>query len=396
MDDTSTIGARLRQERRNRGLTQEELAEHAGVSRDIIAKLEQGRRSSARITTLSRMSNALGIELSDLLGKRERLGRRQDGGVLAVRNVLLAVDDLPGIDPADDGGEPTPLSELNAAIERGWRFYWQGQFGDLAQLLPGLVAEARVTGRSLGASAAKPLAQAYQLCADLMVHVGRDDLAAIAAERALAAAYRGEDELQHATLFGTVSWVMLHQARLADAERVARLAAEKAEPSLSKATPQHLTVWGALLLSAAAPAAAASKNAEVADYIGLARAAAGRFEQDRHDYWVSFGPTQVAMQAAHTFSVMGRASDALRAASSVRRPDLLRISFGAHQLDVAQALLDARRSEDAVTALWQAHSVSAEWFRHQGLARTLVKDALEHERRVTPTLRRLADSVGIR
>lgn len=396
MEDTS-IGARLRQARRDRGVSQEELAGRAGVSRDIIAKLEQGRRTTARIGTLARISNALGIELSDLLGKRERFGRADTEGVLEVRNALLAVEDLPGIDPVADDGAPSDLADLKATVRRAWGYYWRGDFSELAAMLPGLIGEARITERAAGAAATGPLAQAFQLAADLMVHVGNDDLAMAAALRALGAAHRGNDELQHATIAGTASWVLLHQARLPEAEHVARVAAERIEVAMSKATPEYLTVWGALLLSAAAPAAAAAKADEVRDYIGLARAAAGRFNEDRHDYWVSFGPTQAEMQACHTASVLGRPGEALKAAGRVRRGDLLHISWGAHQLDVAQALLSTpRRVSDATAALWEAHSVSPEWFRHQGIARNLVREAVERERTLTPQLRRLADSVGIR
>jgi transcriptional regulator with XRE-family HTH domain len=391
----TTIGATLREVRSERGLTQEELAERAGVSKDIIAKLEQGRRTTARVTTYARLANALDIHLSDLLGNRSRIEQRDTGGILAVRDVLLSLDDLPGIDPADDDGAPTPLSALSAQVKHGWALYWGGRFGDLAHLLPGLIGEARITERSAGSAACQPLAQAYQLAADLMVHVGNDDLAAIGAERAIAAAYRGDDPLQHATLAGTASWVLLHQARLADAERVARTAAEKIEMPLSKASAAHVTVWGALLLSAAAPAAAAARADEVGEYIGLSRAAAARFQEDRHDYWVSFGPSQVAMQAVHTFSVLRRPAEALRAVDGVHRSDLLHISYGAHQLDVAQAHLDAHHWDEATAALWEAHQVSPEWFRHQGPARAMVRDVVDHEVRKLPDrLRQLRDTVG--
>jgi transcriptional regulator with XRE-family HTH domain len=114
MDDSGTIGARLRQARNERGLTQEQLAERAGVSRDIIAKLEQEQRTTARITTLGRLANALGITLSALLDRRERLERAGQDGILAVRDALLSVADLPGIDPAADDGQATPLPELEA------------------------------------------------------------------------------------------------------------------------------------------------------------------------------------------------------------------------------------------------------------------------------------------
>lgn len=395
MDETNTIGARLGQARRERGLTQEELAERSSVSSDVIRKLEQERRTAARITTLARLANALSIPLSDLLGRRERLGPLRDGGVMTVRNTLLAVRDLPGIDLSDDDGEPTPLGELNAAVHRGWQQYYAGRFGDLAALLPGLVGESRLTHQAIGGPASKVLAQAYQLCANLMAQVGYDDLAAIGIERALGAASQGGDELQHATLLGTAAWIYMRQGRYDDAEHVARTAAERVEPSLSKATPEQLTVWGALLLWAAAAAAAAVRATAVADYIGLARAAAGRFEEDRRDYWTNFGPTQVAMQATHTFTVLGRPAEALRAAERVRRSDLLNISYGAHQLDVAQACLNAKQGREAVEALLQAQAMSADWFRNQAQARDLVRDAIEGERRMTPAMRRLALNVGI-
>lgn len=395
MNEANTIGARLRQARQERGLTQEELAERSGVSSDVIRKLEQERRNAARITTLTQLANALSIALSDLLGRRERLGPLHDGGVMTVRNTLLAAQDLPGIDLSDDDGEPSPLGELNAAVQRGWRYYYSGQLGELTAMLPGLVGEARITCRTLGAPASKALAQAYQLCSNLMAQVGYDDLAAVGVERALGAAALGGDELQHATLLGTAAWIYMRQGRPDDAERVARTAAERIEPSLSKATPEHLTVWGSLLTWAAAAAAAAARASEVADYIGLARAAAGRFEEDRHDYWTNFGPTQVAMQATHTFAVLGKPAEALRAAERVRRGDLLDISYGAHQLDVARACLLARRGREAVEALTQALAVSTEWFRSQADSRVLVHDVIESERRLTPAMRRLALSVGI-
>lgn len=391
--DDGAIGERIKAARRERAITQEELAARAGVSRDVIAKLEQGQRATARITTLNRIANALGVTLSALLGRRERLERPD--GVLAVRDALLSVSDLPGIDCGADDGEPTPLADLEAMVRHGWDLYWAGRLAELAGVLPGMIGEARITRAGSGPQAAKALAQSYQLAADLMVHVGSDDLAAVAAERALAAAAAGDDELQHATLAGTASWVLLHQARNAEAEQVARKAAEAIEPRLSSATPEHLTVWGSLLLSAAAPAATASRTADVAEYIGLARSAAGRFDTDRHDYWVSFGPTQVAMQQCYTSAVLGNAGDALKAAGGVRKENLLHISWGAHKLDVAQALIDARRHSEATDSLLEAHSVSPEWFRHQGLARNLVRDLVGQQRRLTPRLRQLASSAGV-
>jgi transcriptional regulator with XRE-family HTH domain len=64
-----TIRYQLRRLRRLRGLTQEELADRADVSRDLVAKLEQGRRQTARITSLASLARALNVELSALVAR---------------------------------------------------------------------------------------------------------------------------------------------------------------------------------------------------------------------------------------------------------------------------------------------------------------------------------------
>lgn len=394
--DEGSIGERLQGFRRERALTQEELAARSGVSVDVIKKFEQGRKTGARIPTLTALANGLGVSVSTLLGRQERLGRQSPDGIIAVRDALLSPADLyPGIG-ADEPGEPLTAAVLLAQVRKGWDCYWGGGFADLAGILPGLIGEARLAERENGPAACKALAQAYQLAADLCVHMGNDDLAAVAAERALSAAYRGDDELQHATLAGTASWVLLHQGRHADAERVARAAAAAVEPrQVGSAPRERLTVYGALLLSAAAPAASAARGDDVAWYMEAAGAAARFLPADRHDYWVSFGPTQVAMQRTYTFAQLGEPGKALDAAAEVRQSDLLPISWGAHHLDVAQACVEARKYRQATGALLTACEVSPQWFRHQGIARGLVRELVERERRLTGPLKRLQSVTGV-
>jgi transcriptional regulator with XRE-family HTH domain len=65
----STIGQRIYELRTSRApkLTQHHLAERARVSVDVIQKLEQGRKTSARITTLTSIAHALGTDLAAIL-----------------------------------------------------------------------------------------------------------------------------------------------------------------------------------------------------------------------------------------------------------------------------------------------------------------------------------------
>ncbi len=383
-----TIGDRLRRIRRDAALTQEQLAASS------VAMLEQNRRKSARITTLAKLANALGIEMSELLDKRPRLEGGMDSSVLAIRDALLSPAELAGVDRADSG-EPTPLPDVQRAVAVGWRNYWAGRFGELAASLPGLIGETRHAFHTFGGPASGPLAQSYQLAACLLTQMGKDELAAISADRAIQAAAAGDDELQWATLHGTYSWVMLHQARLRDAEAHALRIAERIEPSISKASPQHLTVWGGLMLTAMAPAAAAGRAQAARDHISISHAAAARLDRDRLDYNVNFGPTQVAMQSTHAHAMLREPGHALKAAQGVRREDLQTISYGAHLIDVAQAQADARRRRDAVATLVQARQMSPTWFRHQGLARSVVTELVEAKQQLSPALRGLARELRV-
>src|SRR6476619_4947563 len=107
----SDIGKRiyeLRVERVPR-LTQRELAERAGVSVDVIQKLEQGRKATARIPTLTAIATALDVDLSAILSNPTHLESvPADGGLLALRRALTPV--------VDDPGTPATADELRAQI----------------------------------------------------------------------------------------------------------------------------------------------------------------------------------------------------------------------------------------------------------------------------------------
>jgi transcriptional regulator with XRE-family HTH domain len=55
----------LRRLRKRKGLTQQELAKHAGVSQYTITEIETGRRDP-RPSTLRKLADALGVEVADI------------------------------------------------------------------------------------------------------------------------------------------------------------------------------------------------------------------------------------------------------------------------------------------------------------------------------------------
>jgi predicted ATPase/transcriptional regulator with XRE-family HTH domain len=98
----TAFGALLRQRRRTAGLSQEALAERAGLSTDAIAALERGRRAAPRADTLARLASALGLTSA------ERAALIASAGARAVPPPAPAP--LPPTEPVS--ALPAPLTPL--------------------------------------------------------------------------------------------------------------------------------------------------------------------------------------------------------------------------------------------------------------------------------------------
>lgn len=66
MDMRKLVGANCSRIRKERGWTQEELAERSGLSQQYISGLERGRRNPT-ILTLFELAQALGVNPADLI-----------------------------------------------------------------------------------------------------------------------------------------------------------------------------------------------------------------------------------------------------------------------------------------------------------------------------------------
>jgi len=63
----SRVGENLKIERLKKGLSQDSLAEKAGVTLHTISKIEAGATGDPRVLTLGKLVKALNIKIDDLL-----------------------------------------------------------------------------------------------------------------------------------------------------------------------------------------------------------------------------------------------------------------------------------------------------------------------------------------
>jgi transcriptional regulator with XRE-family HTH domain len=398
MDDVltqPTIGERIRRLRTGALMTQDDLAAAAGVSTDLIRKLEQGRRHTASIGSLHRIAAALDVDLGELLGRDNMPDAAPDAGVVALRQAVADVADL--LDGVE--GEPLSLRDAERSVTYLWGTYWSGKWDQLTGLIPqaliGLRATLHAADTANRPKSAELLAWCYSVAASTLAHLGQGDAGFMAIRRALDLVAGGDDELLAAVLKGSMSWHLLVSGRFTEAERVAARAAESIDPR-GEVPEQALSVYGSLLVQVANAAGRDGRRTVAADFLTSAEEVAHRVGVDRIDYEIPFGPSLVTMQTVDVGVVTEDYPAALVAASRMpANPGLPLASRCRHLTDRAYAHASLGQHEKALALLLTAEGMSPDWIRHQTLVRAVIRDLLTAERRRSTPLRQLAHRIGV-
>lgn len=371
MTVVSTIGRRLHELRTSRTpkLTQQELAERAGVSVDVVQKLEQGQRHGARIGTLTALARALDVDLPELVGKPTKLAGLPDGGgLLELRRAVTPV------------AEPGPPGDVAGELVDGWAAYWAGHYDTLTGVLPGILARA----------GGEQHAEALELAGSVLVHLGHGDLALHAVDRAAAVA---EGELLRAELAWTRAWVLLCQGRPEDGAAVAVRELDGWRVRAGD-PPQRTSAWGVLLVTAASAAVRAGAGDQAREMLRAARAAAVMCGQDRWDHHTHFGEAKVTLMEAECHTVAGDYAAALDAAAGMPTGHGLPLaSWARHRTDVALSHLRLGHPVEAQRVVLDVARSAPRWLRYQVFPQTIIAELLGH--RPGAELRLLAARLGV-
>jgi hypothetical protein len=207
------------------------------------------------------------------------------------------------------------------------------------------------------------LAEIYHVTAMALKKFGEHELAWIAADRGVLAAERAEAPLLMAVSARAVGQVFISAGRLDEADSVSAAALTALEPRLGNPSPEHLSIWGALLLTRAMIAARKNDRPTAQQFVTEAQAIAGRLGQDRNDFWTIFGPTNVAIHAVSVDVELGDPAAGLRKAPNVDptrlSPELVERRVY-HMIDVARGYAQHRNDAAAVLTLLEAERVAPE------------------------------------
>lgn len=136
-DDGRSVGRQVRAIRARRGISQQVLADRAGLSRGAIAKYENGERPVDSRRTLLALASALGVTVGDLTGHdQEKLSAAGfHTSVPDIETALWAAGDV------TDSAPPRTLDELAADARRAARLRIACDYAALGPMLAPMLTD---------------------------------------------------------------------------------------------------------------------------------------------------------------------------------------------------------------------------------------------------------------
>ena len=387
MEETDTIGARLRFLRRCRGMTQVQLAGLVGLSPSAISMMESGQLALDRRSRISALAAALRVSEADLVGTPPHTGTdaQQSGPHVCVPALRIALLTNSLTRPA--AGRARPAAELAAAAREAARLHRRCDFTAEGLLLPGLLDElhyaaAAGPGEDERKLALVTLVEACTTAAFMAKELGYPDLAHVAALRAEeAAGVLGDPVAQ-----GKATFLRFHTApRELEAWERSRTAAEQAAAALEShaGTAPAACVAGVLTLSAALASAVLQDETAAAHWLSEAAALADRVPDDMDGNWQSFGATNVALW--RTAVAIERGEDGGRILALAGAVNQRKLTAGSRRADfladVGRGLArDTKTRPQAMQWLRRAEDAGPQRIRNSPAARDAVAFLLQRAR----------------
>lgn len=406
MRDTS-ISGRVRELRRRRGLSQEELAELSGLSPQVIRKVEQG--GTCRMETYHQLARTFGVRTVWFISPSspEPAEASVDDVVLAdMRSAInppLSISGTPLYGTAD-GDEPD-LDRLGRAVKAVATAYHSDRYDDLAAMVPALVRSAHhhVDYYDTGdqhRQALRVRADLTGLAGRYLIQIRAHDLALIALHSSLRDALQIGDVPLAVASVSSQAWAMLRQGRLTEVEQLCVDTADQIEPKMSKATPDELSGWGRMLMRAAAAAARNNRADEAREYTLTASTAGARLGRQMEDLagHMGFGPLNPQLLLAEVEMLDDRPDKVLEIADDLPRGvgKVAASTWDRHRLDLARAQLRTGDPEKATDIMEQLRRSHPEWLKYQQYGRDITREILASRTRMpSERMRGLADFMGV-
>lgn len=402
---TEHVGIRIAALRRQRQMSQEELARALRRSPSWMSQVERGTQPVERVSMLQTIANALGVTVQVLRPEMASEPFDTEPIVNDLDAVRLSLSGHPALEQllSTPGGGPADLESIRRSVSRVWDLAHASRFADLstelAALLPVLEQATRTPGAETDLNTLHDLrARAYQAAAAAFARQGEPDAAWVSADRAMTAAEQAGEPLDVVAGHFRLAHAFMRLQRYDQAERVTTSAIVALRPQVEsgEATPELLSLYGAMHLVRALMSARENDRRQAHQALAVADEVGRRLGVDRNDFDTEFGPTNVKIHRVTVAVDLGDAGEALEIARDIDPSSLSPERQARLYLDVARAHGLRRHVGDATEALLAAERAAPEYVRTHDLARSTVTDLLTTAaHRASEELRSLARRVDV-
>lgn len=377
------FGKRVADLRKARDLTQQQLAAMLNNrSSGWMSQVERGIQPVRRMDVLQEIADALGVSAQTL--NPDAPPPAPVAAPAPVRSndldgARMAISGHPALGALLGTGTqaPIPLEQLSAQVDEVWELTHQARFAEVSDMVTELVPKLEQAVRTVSDEdrprTYRLLSRAYQALAAAFARQGDSRASWVSADRAVAAAELSGDVL---LVFAGVYRMVHAFVRLgnkSEAEHAVRAAVE-ALSQRSDLTPAGLSVLGSLYLAKALVHARCGHRSEAREEIAKARQIAEQLGEDRNDYNLEFGPTNVAIQAVSTAVDLGDAGEAIDIGQTIDASSLSPERQGRLLMDLGRAHAQRRHTGDAIECLLRAEELSPETVQSHAAVRDAVKE----------------------
>lgn len=399
MDDAERVGERIAATRKALGLTQRRLAETAGVSKSMLAKVESGHATASN-GWIGAVAKTLGVDIAFLAGHPNVDGPRDNAAVHRlvpeVRRVLAAWD----LVDASTEGPRASLDELTFDVAKLHRWRHATAYDKIGTAVPGILAvlneHTRLAADTERQRAFSLLTQAYRAANTFAHKLGYTDLSLSALDRMEWAATNSGDDVLRAVVDYVRSGALTRLGEHGGAIRLLNRAINLVEPLIGQ-VPEAMAVLGSLHMKLIGVYGAMADSGMVAVHAAEATRIAERTGPDRTVYETVFGPVNIKLHELSARNDMAQPGEALAVVRSTNVPAGMpreRVTY--YWMDVARAHLLNSDPDAAIEALYEARAAAPLHFANSALVRNTIYTVAAQQRRANRGLRSLAQSVGIR
>ncbi|MFF2039016.1 helix-turn-helix domain-containing protein [Kitasatospora sp. NPDC058170] len=401
-EESRAFGARVAQLRRQCGLKQDELAAAIGRTASWVSQVERGVQPVVRLDVLQLLADGLGVSVQVLKPEAPQATPvappvNEQPNDLDEARLLISGHPALGVllAPVPASEQPT-VAELKADVDEVWELTHAARFSELSALLgrvlPRLERAVRTASPKDCPELAGLLSQSYQALAAAFVRQDEADAAWLAADRSIRAAEQAGRPLDVFAGIFRLAQAFVRLKRLDQAEHAASSAVAVLNQNAENAEPELLSVLGSLHLVLALVAARGGQREEARAQLNRARQVAARIGEDRNDFNLEFGPTNVEIQTVSTAVDLGDAGEALDVALGIDASRLSPERRSRLLMDMGRAHAQRRHTGEALDCLLRAEELAPETVRTHVATRATIRElVLVAGKTASPELLALAE-----